>query len=377
MSAAQDDLRSQLESAFKAQAEPPAEVETEATETAVTEVESEPTQERARDDKGRFVARDSATAERDSEGVREASGAAEQRGAVSDAEAQRTAEAAAEGPKDGPDGASKAQEQALAPPNGWPAEAKAKWHELPAEIMAAVQKREQDIAKFTSQRDEHASFGKDMYQAVQPYMPIIRAEGGTPRTAVEALLNTAYLLRTGSPEQKKQLLLQTARQYGVDLGEPAQPNTTTLPPELQAAIAEIRNHNARIAQAEQAERERLQTEVLQEIETFAADPKHAHYAEVKAHMAALLSQGAATTLQDAYDQACWASPTVRATLQAQERAAEEQKRKAEAKAKAEAAKRKSIGITGGPGNTAAATAPEGRSIRDELQAAMAAQSGAV
>jgi nitric oxide reductase activation protein len=94
-------------------------------------------------------------------------------------------------------------------------------------------------------------------------------------------------------------------------------------------------------------------------------------------MAALIGQGAAKDLQDAYEQAVWARPDTRATLLAQQRAEEEQKRRAEAKQKAEDARRKSVSITGGPGNTANSSAPEGRSIRDELSAAIAASSGAV
>jgi hypothetical protein len=83
-------------------------------------------------------------------------------------------------------------------------------------------------------------------------------------------------------------------------------------------------------------------------------------------------------LQDAYDQAVWARPDTRATLLAQQRAEEEQKRRTEAKAKAEAAKRKSVSITGGPGNTAASAAPGSKgSVRDDLLNAFAEQGSAV
>jgi hypothetical protein len=95
-------------------------------------------------------------------------------------------------------------------------------------------------------------------------------------------------------------------------------------------------------------------------------------------MAALLREGAAKGLQDAYDQAVWARPDTRATLLAQQRAEEEQKRRTEAKAKAEAAKRKSVSITGGPGNTAASAAPGSKgSVRDDLLNAFAEQGSAV
>lgn len=354
MSAAEDDLRGQLAAAFKEQRETEAEapeiVEPEATEQPEAE---KPAAERARDEKGRFAPKEA-----------EESAAPEAPEQVAVAEPQQT------------EPEQERVEPALSPPNGWSAEAKAKWHELPPEIMAAVQKREQDITKFTSTRDEHASFGKEMYQAVQPYLALIKAEGATPAAAVQSMLNTAYVLRNGTPDQKRNALLQTARQFGVDLGaQPGrQPNQ---PPEIATLYQEIAQLKSYIAQQQQTEQTQLQSEVQAEIEAFAADPKHPHYQAVKGHMAALIAQGAAKDLQDAYDQAVWANAETRATLLAQQRAEEEQKRAAEARRRAEEAKRKSISLTGGPGNTASSAAPGDRSLRDELMANFAAQSGAV
>lgn len=346
MSAAQDDLRSQLEAAFKGEAEPEVETpEVEAIEPETPEVIEPET--RARDEKGRF-------AKTEAEPV-----------AV---ELEPTPEAEPQ------------PEVALAPPNGWTAEAKAKWHELPAEVQQAALKREEDIAKFTSKTDEERSFGREMYRAVQPYMAQIQAEGGTPVAAVQSLLNTAYVLRTGSPEQKRQMLLQTAQQFGVDLGIPQPEVPAEAAPILQylnPVVERLGRLESTLTQRDQVEQHQLQSEINTEIETFAADPKHAHFQEVKAHMAALLKEGAAKDLQDAYEQACWARADIRATLLAQQRVEEEQKRKAEARRKAEEAKRRSVSLTGGPGNTSAQSAPEGRGLREELEAQFAAFSGAV
>src|SRR5690348_3073310 len=145
MSTAELSIRDELAAALKARAEPEPEVE-------APEIEAEPAvesetqkQERARDEKGRFAAK-SETSERPDTAATAAAGDEAKAGRTdrpSDSARQDSAVAAAvpEQPK---------HETALAPPNGWPAEAKAKWHELPAEIMAAVQQREKDIAKFTS-----------------------------------------------------------------------------------------------------------------------------------------------------------------------------------------------------------------------------------
>jgi hypothetical protein len=352
MSAVETSIRDELQAAFKASkeaSETPETPKSEALEApkvseapeAVPVVEA---QERVRDEKGRFVAKEAEPETVDKPAVKQEVPVVE-------------------------------KPAAIAPPNGWSAEAKAKWHELPPEIMAAVQKREQDIGKFTSTRDEHASFGKEIYQTVQPYMPLIQAEGGTPARAIQALLNTAYVLRTGTPEQKKQLLLVTARNYGIDLSGQPTGQPTGQPDEFSALRSEVQELRSALAQRESAIEQQLQTEVQTEVDAFAADPKHPHYAEVKANMAALLSAGAAKDLQDAYDQAVWARPDIRATLLAQQRAEEEQKRVAEAKARAEAAKRKSISITGGPG--ASSSSAPARSLREELEANFAASSGAV
>jgi hypothetical protein len=369
MSAAESTIRGDLEAALKQHAEP-AEVEAEVVETVEAVEPAEQTaQERARDEKGRFAPKEADSAE----------SSAEKPSVVVPSLEADSKTIRSSGDKPEQEGAS-ASVAALAPPNGWTAEAKAVWHTLPQAVQEAAIKREQDVAKFTSTRDEHASFGKEMYQAVQPYLATIKAEGGTPATAVQSLLNTAYVLRTGTPEARRQMLLQTAQQFDIDLGIPAaKPNgqAANTPPELTALQREVAELKGLLSQRDQATQQQLQTEIQSELEAFAADPKHPHYSEVKAHMAALLREGVAKDLQDAYDQAVWARPDTRATLEAQRRAEEEQKRRTEAKAKAEAAKRRNVSLTGGPGNTAAAAAPGGRSIREELEAASAALSGAV
>jgi len=378
MSTAELSIRDELAAALKASTEPPAEVEeTAEPEVEVLETKETTAQERARDEKGRFAAKDGERSDSAAEvrGVDPKAGVRREDSGVRAGEGQKPAATGDDKDKTGAGEGNSAP--ALAPPNGWPAEAKAKWHELPAEIMAAVQQREKDIAKFTSTRDEHASFGKEIYQTVQPYLATIKAEGGTPTTAIQSLLNTAYVLRTGTPEQKRQVLLGAAKQYGVDLGTPSAGQQATPDTGFAALQQEIATLKNELSQFKTAGVEQLQSEVQAEIAAFAADPKHPHYEAVKGHMSALIAGGAAKDLQDAYDQAVWARPDTRATLEAQRRAEEEQKRRADAKRKADEAKRKNVSLTGGPGNTAAASAPEGRSIRDELLAAQSASSGAV
>jgi hypothetical protein len=60
--------------------------------------------------------------------------------------------------------------------------------------------------------------------------------------------------------------------------------------------------------------------VQNELETFVNAPGHEHYPTVRTVMAGLIQSGVVQTLQEAYDRACWADPTVRAALQIAENA---------------------------------------------------------
>lgn len=266
-------------------------------------------------------------------------------------------------------------------PYNWNADAKAKWADLPQEIRDTVLKREKDIQQFISKADEERQLGINMNKTLSPYMPMIQAEGGDAVTAVKDLLNTAYLLRQGTPEQKKQLFMQTAQQFGVDLSDlgPAE-----VPAGMEPLYQQINELKAQVSQQQSLlqrrdleERNSLQSEIQQEVDAFAADPSHPHYESVKGRMAALMGSGQAKDLQDAYDQACWASPDIRATLQTQANAEAEAKRKAEAAEKAKQARLKGVSLDGGSSGQPASPAPEDLPLRQQLEAQFAAQSGAV
>ena len=263
-----------------------------------------------------------------------------------------------------------------AAPTSWSAAAKAKWAAIDPEIRAEIARREADVTRGFTKMDEERAFGKTLREIINPYMPIISAEGGTPDRAVRELLNTAYLLRTAPVAQKVALVRQTCQQFGIPLEQLSQPQAQVHPviADLQRQIGELTNAR----QVEQTQRQHQETTLLaSEIQTFAAEPGHEHFEAVKAHMAALLQSGLAQDLKDAYDQAIWARPDLRSTLlQSQQQTAEE-KRVAEAKAKAEAARRAGSSVTGAPGAGGSAIPPANRSLRDELRAQLQAAQGRV
>ena len=203
----------------------------------------------------------------------------------------------------------------IEPPASLTPAMKAKWKDLPEEARQEWSKREADMTKLMTSSDSELRLGREMKDVVTPYLPIIQAEGGTPVSAVKDLLNTAYILRTGTPQAKAQLLRQVAQQYGVDLGQPAEQEST------DPTIADLQRQIAQLTQAAnpQALQAQLQAHlenerILNEVKSFSSDPANKHYEQVKAAMAPLLGNGVAKDMKEAYDMACWASPAVRSTL---------------------------------------------------------------
>lgn len=266
-------------------------------------------------------------------------------------------------------------EAALKPkeaPFGWSAENKAKFNALPPEIQDQVLLREDETHKTITKHDEERNLGKSMKEVISPYMAIIQAEGGTPQGAVKDLLNTAYVLRTGTPQQKLGLLAQVATQYGVDLREVAQVQMqpgTQGDPAYQALQKQVQDLQGRLQKQDDLHKQSEDAKISSLYHAFAADPKNVHSSnpKVQAFMATVLNGGHAESYQDAYDQAINAIPEIRSTLtpvQTQDHAKRQQE--------LEAKKTAGSSISGGPGLSVANTGNPNRSLREELQVQLAA-----
>lgn len=262
---------------------------------------------------------------------------------------------------------------AAAPP-AWTNATKAKWAGLDPEVRSEILKREADVHRGFTKMDEERTFAKQMQQVVAPYEAIIRAEGGTVPTAVASVLNTAYILRTGDPQTKARAVAEVCQQYGVDLNLVAQPQGQ-LPPEVLGLRQELQELKGQWTQRQQQERQQMESQVLNAVETFRQDPKHPHFATVSAQMGALMQAGQAETLEQAYEMAVWANPEVRTQLLAAQTA--QLTAPAIAKQKTEKARAKGVSVRGGPGGYTAPAANPNASVRESLEAAMAEVSGRI
>lgn len=301
-----DDLRSMLSNAFDEASADPAPAPAEGTAPQAVETPAE-AQARARDEAGRFTKAPAVTAD--------------------------PAAAAAfdpQAPKDGQQPADPAQQAAAAPagpPPGWSVAAKAAFETLPPAVKEAVAKRETEINQGFAKLAE--------YKGIDPWVEMARENGQDLPTVLKAYTEAENLLEQNFLGGINFL----CQRYGVDpramahafLGGQQQPQQGQQPggqpdPYAQklSAIEQAVQQLMGSQQQREAEFERQQNEaVMTEIERFAANPANKFFENVRADMALLYQTGKATTLEDAYQQACWLNPEIR-QLQINEQLAKQQ-----------------------------------------------------
>jgi len=130
----------------------------------------------------------------------------------------------------------------------------------------------------------------------------------------------------------------------VDLSNGAAETQGNESAEVRSLKAEIQNLKRQVGETvskvtarERSDFEREQAELASTIEKFSKDKPH--FEAVRKVMAGLMQTGAAENLDDAYDMAVHANKSIRETLDADKRKADQEKQAEEAKKKADAAKK--------------------------------------
>lgn len=252
----------------------------------------------------------------------------------------------------------KAAEQQVQAPEFWTSEDKAKFAALPDDtIRQTVLDWRTQIEKGAQEKFEAAAearkFHDEVGRILAPFDGELQNAGLTRVDGIKRLVNAERLLRQ-NPQQGLQWLLD---QYGQGqfavVRRDAQP-TAAQPAQQQTGNGNVNELVAQIVdqrfQAIQAAEEQRQNaavlqaaqETLQQFTDAKGEdgqPKYPHFEEVKVQMAALIQSGAASGLEEAYEQAIWTRPALRERLtKAQQESAAKSvadaQRQAVAKAKA-------------------------------------------
>jgi hypothetical protein len=224
---------------------------------------------------------------------------------------------------------------AIEAPQSWSAEMKAKFGTLPPDLREFIAKRESESHKAITQYGQQVKAFEPIRTSLDRHMDIIRANGVTPDQAIENMFSVAKALETDPHGAIRQI----AEMHGVDLrsfADGAEPQAQKAP-EVAALEQELAKIKGFLTAQQRQQIEQDKTAAASEIAKFSEGKPY--FEEARPMMAKLMESGAAESLQDAYDQAIWAIPTIRERIQQDQRKADEEKRSAEAKKRADDAKR--------------------------------------
>ena len=186
------------------------------------------------------------------------------------------------------------QEKPQAPdmPKSLKLEMKAHWEKAPPELRQAIAQREADFERGINNYKSRDAEAKAITDLFQPYEWILKNEGATPASAITPLLQTAALLRTGTPQQKSQAVAQMIQQFQIPLdqiashfnGQAPQPQDNHYN-QLAQQVQQLTQH---ITQSQYEAQKQNESRALSVIQQFAADPANAHFEAVQDRMLTLL-----------------------------------------------------------------------------------------
>ena len=239
-------------------------------------------------------------------------------------------------------------------------ELKDHWEKAPQELQQAFAQRDADYEKGISQYKTRDAEARAITEQFAPYEWILRNEGTTPAQAIAPLLQTAALLRTGTPAQKSQAVAHMIQQFQIPIDQVSAHLGGTAPiqqdshyNDLAQQVQQLTQH---ITQQQYQAQKSNENRALSVIQQFAGDPANMHFEAVSDRMLQLLQapQVLGDTsqmterekLQLAYDTAVRLDPQLAQSLYAQ------QQQQSQAQAQVQKARTAAVSVRGAPGGSA-------------------------
>lgn len=238
-------------------------------------------------------------------------------------------------------------------------ELKDHWEKAPPELQQAFTQRDADYEKGITGYKTRDAEARAITEQFAPYEWILRNEGSTPAQAIGPLLQTAALLRTGTPAQKSQAVAHMIQQFQIPLDQisahfggnaPVQQDSHYN--DLAQQVQQLTQH---ITQQQYQAQKTNENRALSVIQQFAGDPANMHFEAVSDRMLQLLQapqvlgdtsqMSEREKLQLAYDTAVRLDPQLAQSLYAQ------QQQQAQATAQVQRARTAAVSVRGAPGGS--------------------------
>lgn len=210
-------------------------------------------------------------------------------------------------------------------PTTWRPEAVAEWQNIPASVKEEILKREADMFAGIEQYKTGATLWGAVHKEVGNLLPVYQQQGFDIPKAIGSVVQLDYDLRTLSPEQAINKLVNTvSSEYGLDIFDFDEKQF------VQGLQADLHRVSNELTQLKAAQAQDAEQRARSEIDAFLGNPEHKHANRVIDQMIPLLNQG--KSLKDAYSEAVYLNPEVRKEIVAAEAAALAERQKAEAAA---------------------------------------------
>jgi len=102
-------------------------------------------------------------------------------------------------------------------PSSWKKDYEEHWTKLDPTLQDYINQRESDYAKGVSTYKQNWDNAAPIYEAMQPFMPLLQEHNIQPQQWISNLGNAHKMLATGSPQEKLQMFAKLANDYGVSL----------------------------------------------------------------------------------------------------------------------------------------------------------------
>ena len=231
---------------------------------------------------------------------------------------------------------SEAAPETLDAPTNWPLGDQEMFRGLDAKAQSFLLERSRTMDAAHTRRSQEIAPLRNVSERWSPYLTQIQAE---PSQVFDSLMQYEYGLRTGTNEQKMNILLGLARDYGVNFeqnGQPEAPSAEEDPfgihDRIQQAVGPLTQQVQQLTgnqqQNQYAQQQNGVATAQQNIDAFKEEkgsdgkPSHPYFEEAYEEMLALAqaksSTGQPLDIAQLYDSACWSNPSVRAKMQAAE-----------------------------------------------------------
>ena len=286
-------LESALEQAEEGTLEAPEEKEIEVNDDPIEAESSEESSDQEtpdRDEKGRFKAKQEASAENDTEAD-----------PVEEPEPVAEVSAVAEEVKR---------------PTTWKKEYLEVWEKMKegkpldkaefAKFAEYANQREAEYKKGVSAYKAEADNARQLTEAIGPFIPELQRHGIHPVAWIQNLGRAHYTLANGTQEQKLQMFHRLAQDYGIQLNSDSlqMPEQAYVDPYQQQLMQQLQATQQQVQQLSAIREQEENARLMSEIERVSSNKERfPHFDMVREDMAQLLERGIAQDLETAYAKA--------------------------------------------------------------------------